>query len=258
MTSLHYYFPWAMKSLLKWSAFCVVTDRARKTGRHRPVVRRGRQCRSIYDAKILAIRGSRTSISTRTAIWKVLRDSPACNIDEMVYDYIVSPEFRSMLTSTIQQTYPTHEWERFEGHFGGLLLTMWADDNAQLSPTATPDQSCKTGYQRVGESEAALYRPFRAPTHEACCRLSAGQGSRENLVYGRVPVLEAGREQALYKHHPLAGRDLAGELADHEPEAKPGAGMHLSGGARAGPTRRPLRVVRWFDADQVDRSGDLG
>ena len=27
VTSLHYYFPWAMKALLRWSVFCLVTAR---------------------------------------------------------------------------------------------------------------------------------------------------------------------------------------------------------------------------------------
>src|SRR5207344_3573608 len=28
ITSLHYYFPWAMKALVKWSVFCTATGRA--------------------------------------------------------------------------------------------------------------------------------------------------------------------------------------------------------------------------------------
>ena len=38
-----------------------------------------------------------------------------------------SPDFRSLLTDTIQTTYPQHEWDKFEGHFGGLT-TMWVKD----------------------------------------------------------------------------------------------------------------------------------
>ena len=30
VTSLHYYFPWAMKSLIKWTAFCAATGRRAK------------------------------------------------------------------------------------------------------------------------------------------------------------------------------------------------------------------------------------
>lgn len=49
------------------------------------------------------------------------------HIDEMVLEWIDSDEFRRLMISTIHQTYPPHEWERFEGHFGGLL-GMWVRD----------------------------------------------------------------------------------------------------------------------------------
>ena len=40
VTSLHYYFPWAMKALVKWTAFCAATGRQAQAARgHRPLVR---------------------------------------------------------------------------------------------------------------------------------------------------------------------------------------------------------------------------
>ena len=43
VTSLHYYFPWAMASLIKWTAFCAATAAPREAAcRHRAVVRGGR------------------------------------------------------------------------------------------------------------------------------------------------------------------------------------------------------------------------
>ena len=49
----------------------------------------------------------------------------------MVLEWIDGPDFASLLHSTIQQTYPPHEWERFEAHFGGLL-GMWVSDERHV------------------------------------------------------------------------------------------------------------------------------
>ena len=58
-------------------------------------------------------------------------DSTLAHVDDMVLEWIDGPDFRSLLQSTIQQTYPPHEWERFEGHFGGLL-GMWVSDERRI------------------------------------------------------------------------------------------------------------------------------
>ena len=47
ITSLHYYFPWAMKALVKWSVFCTATGRKPALRpRHPPVFRHRRTNRS--------------------------------------------------------------------------------------------------------------------------------------------------------------------------------------------------------------------
>jgi len=132
VTSLHYYFPWAMKSLLKWSAFCVATDRVAKSQVDtEPWFAVADNDDLDYAAKIVAYQRLADQ-HFDTERYREFCDQSLGHVDEFVYEYVTSPEFRSMLTSTIQQTYPTHEWERFEAHFGGLL-GMWASDNAHLA-----------------------------------------------------------------------------------------------------------------------------
>ena len=132
VTSLHYYFPWAMKSLLKWSSFCVMTDRIAKTQVDTaPWFAIADDPDLDYAAKIVAYQAL-ASQHFDTERYQEFCAATLGHVDEFVYEYVTSPEFRSMLTSTIQQTYPTHEWERFEAHFGGLL-GIWADDNSHLA-----------------------------------------------------------------------------------------------------------------------------
>ena len=49
------------------------------------------------------------------------------DIDEMVLDWVASDAFRGLLTTTIRATYPPHEWDRFDAHFGGLI-DLWIKD----------------------------------------------------------------------------------------------------------------------------------
>jgi hypothetical protein len=145
VTSLHYYFPWAMKALVKWSAFCVATDRIAKTQ-----VDTGPWF-DVADDPDLDYQGKLVEYQRLAdAHFDTERYQEFCatampHIDEMVVDYINGDEFSSMLRSTIQQTYPTHEWEKFEGHFGGLL-DLWRRDNARQEDNAlVPDEGVDTG-----------------------------------------------------------------------------------------------------------------
>ena len=122
LTSLHYYFPWAMSALLKWSAFCVVTGRAAAARpRHAQLLRdrrpRGPQLRGeagrLPRARRRVLRGRplpglRRQPARRTS-------TSSCSTGSR------SPDFDRLLLETVRSTYPPHEHERFIGHLRGLV-----------------------------------------------------------------------------------------------------------------------------------------
>jgi hypothetical protein len=50
-------------------------------------------------------------------------------VDEIVYDWVTSDEFRALLRETVRATYPVHEHEKFLAHFGGLI-DAWVRDHS--------------------------------------------------------------------------------------------------------------------------------
>ncbi len=130
LTSLHYYFPWAMSALLRWTVFCVVT---------------GRRFRLDLDTSTYLAVADRDDLSyeEKLAEYRRLTDayfeadryadfcaSRLPHVDEMVYDWVCSGEFDELLVDTVRSTYPAHEHERFLSHFRGLL-GAWINDHGQ-------------------------------------------------------------------------------------------------------------------------------
>jgi hypothetical protein len=121
LTSLHYYFPWAMKTLLKWSAFCVVT---------------GRRAALDLDTRRYFEIGDREDLTyaDKLAAYRRLADEhfdtdryhDFCarhlpHVDELVLDWVASADFDRLLIETVRSTYPPHEHERFVAHLRGLV-----------------------------------------------------------------------------------------------------------------------------------------
>jgi hypothetical protein len=122
LTSLHYYWPWAISALLKWSIFCTVTGR-----RPRGVDLDTRRYFEVGDREDLSYR-EKLAAYRRLAdeYFEVDRYQDFCasrlgHVDEMVLDWVASPEFDALLLETVQTTYPAHEQERFAAHFRGLI-----------------------------------------------------------------------------------------------------------------------------------------
>jgi hypothetical protein len=127
VTSLHYYFPWAIRTLLKWVIFCCVTGR-------RPTVDLDTKSYFAiadrddldYDAKLREYR----RLADRQL--EVERYQEFCvrhlaHVDEACIEWVESDDFDQLLIDTVLSTYPAHEREMFLAHFRGLL-GLWAHD----------------------------------------------------------------------------------------------------------------------------------
>lgn len=129
LTSLHYYFPWAIKSLLKWSAYCTVFDRKAKTQIDTgPWFAIADDDALDYGAKLQAYQ-ELADDHFETERYREFVDTSLGHVDEMVLDWVVSDDFDRLLVETVRSTYPAHEHEKFLGHFRGLT-GLWAKDEA--------------------------------------------------------------------------------------------------------------------------------
>ena len=56
------------------------------------------------------------------------------HVDELILDWVASPEFDALLLETVKSTYPEHEQEEFAAHFRGLL-GLWVHERGRTPQT---------------------------------------------------------------------------------------------------------------------------
>jgi hypothetical protein len=129
LTSLHYYFPWAIKALIKWCVFALIT---------------GRKPRLDLDAEqYFAIADEPgASYPQKLAAYRELADAyfdteryhEVCaaslpHLDELVLQWASGPDFDALLVDTVRSVYPPHEHDQFIAHLRGLL-SLWVTDES--------------------------------------------------------------------------------------------------------------------------------
>ncbi|MCW2777369.1 MAG: hypothetical protein JWN17_1094 [Frankiales bacterium] len=129
ITSLHYYFPWAMTALVRWSLFCTATGRRPRTDldtrRWFDVADGG----GSYAEKLAAYRGMADEYFQAEQYAEFVATQLG-DLDEVAHAYFSSEEFDRVLVETVQATFPPHEHEQFVAHYRGLLRA-WSDDAAR-------------------------------------------------------------------------------------------------------------------------------
>src|SRR5688572_26852911 len=127
LTSLHYYFPWAIRALVRWSAFCLATGRRMRINQStRDYFEIADREGLSYEQKLVEYRRLADAYF-QVAEYEEFIAKKLAHLDEIVVDWVESPGFDALLVDTVTSTFPAHEHDEFVAHYRGLLAA-WARD----------------------------------------------------------------------------------------------------------------------------------
>jgi hypothetical protein len=133
ITSLHYYFPWAMKALVKWSTYCLVTGRNRGLDLDSSSYFRIADRDDLdYDEKLAQYRLLADNYF-EAEHYADFCDSRLRHFDEVALEWFSGSAFDDLLVETVRGTFPAHEHDQFIAHYRGLLALWRSDEDARLS-----------------------------------------------------------------------------------------------------------------------------
>ena len=120
ITSLHYYFPWAIKALLSWSIFCLVTQRRMAISMNIEDYFEIADSERSYREKLLAYE-KLADAHLQTVEFEEFRAAHLSHLDEVMWHLAQSAEFDHILVQTVRTTFPAHEHDHYIAHYRGLL-----------------------------------------------------------------------------------------------------------------------------------------
>ena len=160
VTSLHYYFPWAIKALFSWSLYCAVTGRPMHIAMDpKPFFAVGDDESLDYQAKLTRYEELADKHFEREAFEAFCAENLA-GLDRAVWELIQGEDFDQILKQTVQGVFPPHEHGMFYRHFKGLL-GHWVQGNARhFDPEAAKaHEEAVAAAKAGGEPAAAAKEP---------------------------------------------------------------------------------------------------
>src|SRR5581483_11799077 len=129
LTSLHYYFPWAMEALVKWCVFCAVTGRRMAIDQdQRRYFDTGDREDLAYEEKLTEYRRLVDDYFDVGAYVEFCAAAlPAMR--ELAVEYFGSQQFDELLVDTVRATFPAHEHEAMVARHRGLV-GAWVREQA--------------------------------------------------------------------------------------------------------------------------------
>jgi hypothetical protein len=121
LTSLHYYFPWAITTLVKWCAFCTVTGRPMRVSQDLgPYLAVGDRDDLSYAQKLAEYR-QLTEDHFQTKAYAEFCAESLPHLDGLALEWFASGEFDALLVDVVTATFPAHEHEEMVARHRGLV-----------------------------------------------------------------------------------------------------------------------------------------
>ena len=106
LTSLHYYFPWAILALVRWSAFCTVTGRPMRINQGtRDYFAIGDRDDLSYEEKLARV-PALADAYFQADEYEAFCAEQLPHLEEALTDYVAGPEFDRMLVDTVHDDVP--------------------------------------------------------------------------------------------------------------------------------------------------------
>jgi hypothetical protein len=127
LTSLHYYFPWAMEALLKWCVFSVVTGRRMAIDQDmRRYFDVGDRDDLTYREKLQAYRALADE-HFQVDAYRAFCDEALPSARALSLEYFGGADFDALLVDTVRATFPAHEHDPMVDRHRGLI-GAWVRD----------------------------------------------------------------------------------------------------------------------------------
>ena len=120
LTSLHYYFPWAITALVKWTMYATATDRAMRITMDLDPWYEIADSGAPYEERIEAFRALADD-ELDTSRYEQFVDEHLGHLDEVMFDYVDSADFDELIDDTVRSTSPAHEHDEVVAHSRGQL-----------------------------------------------------------------------------------------------------------------------------------------
>jgi hypothetical protein len=130
VTSLHFHFPWLVKSLLKWSIFCAATKRKMKLTLNWDAYLEANDESLSFEERLDRYDAIARKHFDEEAFEAFCKEHLG-HLDEIAWEFFGTPQFKEIVRAKVAALFPAHEIDAFTDHFFANVQKWRALDGAK-------------------------------------------------------------------------------------------------------------------------------